>query len=804
MTSQRENLQQEHRIASFDFLTVNGLMPQRILPNSKVPAKTPNRVGVPSPERVKRLIGELREDEKSNIGVAFYGDVLDLDIDGENANNFFIPMMVELMPLSLHVWGRERKMHSHWPYRVEMAGKKPFDQRDFSFIQAIRTINPLKVEFKGGPQTRLDHCVLPGSVHPSGDLYLWRSVKEAKKPLVRVHFAELLKSLAMAAVGALIAPYWNEGIRQDLAMAIAGFFHQVNKINTAIRTSRPKGTSDGVLIFTYKDAQELVRVLTKVVGDRGDNADLFARLKAVQITWEKGDKDQPITGASRIAELTGDKNIKDWLYALTTEGTDTKDIEEFRRRYVIWRGSGCFIDLDEARRNPSGAVKNKHAASLEMSHLVVRAGEKEIPIHTMARKIADVRLVDGFTLVPDGDDLIAGGDTLKVNAWNKFSSTPWPEPVTDADVEPFRYYLWEVVAALDEKSYRWVVAWLADIFQEPANKSGTSLVLVGAPGAGKTFLGEQVLAKLLGADHYHSAGSMGQITGKFNEELIGKLLVQCDEAVTSSTAQGKLLRAMVTSTTLRIEPKGQKAYTVPNFARFFFTSNDLEGVLHLDTGKHERRFTVLEVSPKKKDDLVYWAKLIKWLDVDNLSKIHRWLLDWRVDAELIQRPLSSRVKEFMQNDAMNTFHRFIYEVLDRRHPLTTSSYLDWYDAVESVPTTGLDEVVDLSLWPAYLRTDALKRAYDDFCDREIRGFRRDGHKKHSATLWGNLEQLLGTASLENRLAVKRVMCEGRYLRVRKWPSYKDLKRALSEHFTLHLQDDDLEGDELTQSTGVEA
>jgi hypothetical protein len=90
------------------------------------------------------------------------------------------------------------------------------------------------------------------------------------------------------------------------------------------------------------------------------------------------------------------------------------------------------------------------------------------------------------------------------------------------------------------KLYHWVSGWFAQIVQRPQQKIGTSLVLRGKQGVGKTKVGE-VIGSLLGS-HYVLAPEPRFITGRFNAHLIPCLLLHADEGFWAGDkqAEGKL------------------------------------------------------------------------------------------------------------------------------------------------------------------------------------------------------------------------------------------------------------------------
>jgi hypothetical protein len=109
------------------------------------------------------------------------------------------------------------------------------------------------------------------------------------------------------------------------------------------------------------------------------------------------------------------------------------------------------------------------------------------------------------------------------NLWRGLAVQP-----RQGDCSKFLAHLKDNVCRGDEALYLWVVGWFAQIMQHPNKKMGTSLVLRGKQGTGKTKVG-QVIGSLLG-EHYALVSDPRYVTGRFNSHLVSCLLLHCDES----------------------------------------------------------------------------------------------------------------------------------------------------------------------------------------------------------------------------------------------------------------------------------
>lgn len=183
----------------------------------------------------------------------------------------------------------------------------------------------------------------------------------------------------------------------------------------------------------------------------------------------------------------------------------------------------------------------------------------------------------------------------------------------------------------DKALFSWVIGWFAALVQYPWDKVGTSIVLRGAQGTGKTIVG-QTVGRLLG-EHYAPASSARYVTGRFNSHLAKCLLLQLDEATWGGDhAAAGALKDLITGEWQFIECKGKEPVRVRNYVRLLITSNRAWVV---PAGLEERRFCMLDVADHRRQDHQYFRAILDELDAGGYEA----LLDYLLSFDLSDVPL---------------------------------------------------------------------------------------------------------------------------------------------------------------------
>lgn len=257
-----------------------------------------------------------------------------------------------------------------------------------------------------------------------------------------------------------------------------------------------------------------------------------------------------------------------------------------------------------------------------------------------------------FSAVPSDD---GEGDDL--NLWPGLATVPALGGSCDRFLDHLRFG----VANGDETAYRWVLQWLAAIVQQPERRPGTALVLRGRQGTGKTVVG-MVMRRLLGGGLHLLLAQPEAVTGKFNAQHEGKLLLQAEEAFyAGDKKQVGALKHMITSDFVSIERKGVDPVVLPNYARLLVTSNER---WIIPAGESERRFTVLDVSNAHAHDSAYHNAMHEQLDAGGYARLmHHLLHEVEVDWDFIGRPLANAALRDQQLESLDAEHQWWLGIL---------------------------------------------------------------------------------------------------------------------------------------------
>jgi putative DNA primase/helicase len=168
----------------------------------------------------------------------------------------------------------------------------------------------------------------------------------------------------------------------------------------------------------------------------------------------------------------------------------------------------------------------------------------------------------------------------------------------------------------------YLLSWMAWPLQHRGAKLRTAVVMHGDEGAGKNFLFD-LLVEIYG--EYGATVGQDELEDKFNDWRSRKLMVVGDEV--SSRAElvhnKNRLKALITSTTVQINPKNLPRREEANHINVVFLSNELQP-LALDNS--DRRYLVI-FTPKARE-FEFYAALGEWRKKGGAARLYHYLLNY--------------------------------------------------------------------------------------------------------------------------------------------------------------------------------
>ena len=198
-------------------------------------------------------------------------------------------------------------------------------------------------------------------------------------------------------------------------------------------------------------------------------------------------------------------------------------------------------------------------------------------------------------------------------------------------------------------------------------KMRKSMFLYSGPGTGKTMLTWFLRNMVLGEKITTKTANERIITGQFNKELEGRVLLILEEMSNSKSTDwitfANRLKDFIDSDTLTIEEKHKTSYPVTNITNLIINSNNSK-TIRLD--KNDRRYFIPDISEKYVENGIgmdhYYAPLDKAIKNPEVGKaFYSYALEYvRLNPDFNERNIPmSKTKLMMISRDINPVHEFI-------------------------------------------------------------------------------------------------------------------------------------------------
>lgn len=385
----------------------------------------------------------------------------------------------------------------------------------------------------------------------------------------------------------------------------------------------------------------------------------------------------------------------------------TQMIEEMNEQYgVVLVGGKIRIMAQALNQDPDQdltLLNMEDFRTLCMNNKIVVNGAQGQPkvVSKAAMWMADERRKDfmgGIDFRPDKELEYDTPNGRAMNLWRGWAKTP-----KKGDWSKLRAHIEDIVCSGNEEYYTWVLDWMADLFQDPANPKGAALVMHGLEGCGKGTVIE-AMGRCMGR-HYKHLVHEKHLTGEFNGHMQDALLVFADELVYGGSKKtAGALKSLVTERMLMTERKGVDAQRGRNCAHLAIASNES---WFIPAGPESRRWFVLEVSPAKCMEPSWFDAIYEEMDNGGIEAMMH---------DLLEREITTNLKRAPETESL-AMQRALYSDSVR------DSVYDWWQTClehESVDVACLEsESLDQG-WPILVIKPELYDAYERWCgDKRI-------------------------------------------------------------------------------------
>lgn len=243
------------------------------------------------------------------------------------------------------------------------------------------------------------------------------------------------------------------------------------------------------------------------------------------------------------------------------------------------------------------------------------------------------RTYDGVTFFPG-----AAAPENVFNLWRGFAF----DAREGTGHERYLEHVRENICSGVEEWSEYVLNWMARVVQTPATQSETAIVLRGGQGTGKNTFVETLGA--LFPHHFMQVGDARHLVGNFNAHLRDLLLLYGNEAFFAGDKKHEaVLKMLVTESSMPIEGKGIDVTQATNYIHLVMGSNS-DWVV--PAGLDERRFLVLDVSDKRKQDSTYFGRLKEDLRRGGMSSLLHFLMTRDLSGFQIRRvPMTDALRD---------------------------------------------------------------------------------------------------------------------------------------------------------------
>lgn len=422
---------------------------------------------------------------------------------------------------------------------------------------------------------------------------------------------------------------------------------QTEKVVSEIKHTKRKIED---LYFSMQIDRDLIACLNKNYNEKNLNLSLKKVAAYQYLRLEK----ETVKLRSQISSIENKNN------EFTTNGQSTETIiSEMNKKHAVFREMKDFLILLEVDGEEVVFQKESDFRKTYQDQVI---GMKKFRPVTKADLWLEHPLKRSYNRIifdPKPKEKLIEFEEKDFNLWKGFAYEPMK-----GDVSIFRDFVKDVICCGNQDHFDYLWKWVARMFQKPHEVGATAIVLVGKQGTGKnTFV--EILGNIFGK-HFSQLSSLEQLLGRFDFHHATSILIHANEALWGGDKRdvGKL-KTLITEKYVTVEQKHRDPITLKNCRHIVFSSNE-DWPIHLD--RDDRRFFVLEVSDKRKEDSRYFEKIWNWVEDHNgYEKLLHDFQSVYIEAFNFRNiPQQSLRSFFIKMESATTVEQYIYEALKEK------------------------------------------------------------------------------------------------------------------------------------------
>ena len=179
----------------------------------------------------------------------------------------------------------------------------------------------------------------------------------------------------------------------------------------------------------------------------------------------------------------------------------------------------------------------------------------------------------------------------------------------------------ELLSGNNREAFEYVINWVAQSIQRPAEKMGVALNFISDQGVGKNIFTD-TLSKLYGDKKLETSQPERDVWGPFNEMLLDAYLIVLSETdKRNSIGHDGKIKAIITDEIVTVNPKGKKGFPLNSYHRIIQNTNNEDPTT---TSKSDRRNVIIRCSDEMRGNTEYFDTLLSALRRPNALRSIYW------------------------------------------------------------------------------------------------------------------------------------------------------------------------------------